>query len=289
MGRAVRELADPLLHPTTQAWLEAAGEAVREVVGAADVTVFGPDNSQTPSTSSHPPEVVEAFRAHVDVLEEAGCRTRALAAGVATRRQIFGPAFETLAATPYVREFLPSIGAHDSLTVATEAGGEAVRVVLNVDDTARPFGPEHVAVGRLLQPALAAGFLTDRALGAARADLVALVDAAGTRCVVFDERGHRLHLSAALDDRLAREPRRDDLLALADGLAGQPSRTAAFDGVRGRYTLSASRAWLDGRPTSVVAVVPPSDARLTPRQADVAALLAQRYTNREIAALGHAE
>ncbi|WP_412061355.1 hypothetical protein [Rubrivirga sp. IMCC45206] len=159
----MRELADPLRHPSTGAWLVAAGESVRQAVGAAAVTVFGPDDAIHPAASSHPSWAVAAFDGHAAALAAAGCPARALRAGVATRREVYGPAFEALAASPYVREFLPSIGAHDAMTVAAGSADAAVRVVLNADDPGRPFEPEDVAVARLLQPALAAGLLTDRA------------------------------------------------------------------------------------------------------------------------------
>ena len=129
-----------------------------------------------------------------------------------------------------------------------------------------------------------------------------LLDASGATCAVFTLSGHLLHRTPPFERVLRREPRRCDLierarrlaLSLATGIK-DPEAPAAFVGVRGRYTLTSTRVH-DPEPIALVSVTLPASPGvpredevralfgLTRRQAEVAVLLADRHSNREIAA-----
>ena len=119
---------------------------------------------------------------------------------------------------------------------------------------------------------------------------------------MFSAGGRLVHVSRALEKALAREPCREALLDCVRGLAAEAlassskAGAAGFAGAAGCYRLSASLA-AGPCPLLVVAVVvPPPPKRspspgevaerlgLTSRQAEVALLLAERRSNKEIAA-----
>ena len=306
IARAARTLASPLAFETTEAWGIAAQQAATEAVGADKSFVHwtGSDEFVAPAYS---PADQAAYRAFLPLLREIGYYERSERLDVFTRRDAYGPHHARMAETPYVREFLPSVGAHDALTLYVPTGRgpvsePAVQLVLHSSEAGRAFGARHVEVARRLHPAFVAGVAVQRQMARARGDLLALVDVAGAPCAVFAAGGRLLHVSRALEAALAREPHRETVLDHVRHLAARALTSAAkagaadVAGAAGRYRLSASLA-AGPRPLLVVAVaVPPppkptptaaevaSRLGLTPRQADVAILLARRYSNKEIAA-----
>ena len=183
-----------------------------------------------------------------------------------------------------------------------------------------PFGDEEAALLALLLPALRVAHHAHTTAAARTAAAVALLDAGAEALVVLAPDGRTLHRNAALGALLAAEPERErledamaragrglravcgaraDASSVAATLAGTPPEIAVAT-ARARYAVRARLApaavW--GAPGVVLvsvardAAVPSArDAAralgLTPREAEVARLLADRLTNAELAgALG---
>ena len=306
VASAARTLASPLAFETAAAWALAAQRAAAEAVGAGKGFVHWTGDDDFVSVGYSQADLA-TYRRFLPLIREIGYYERSERLGAFTRRDAYGPHYERMARTEYVREFLPSVGAHDALTLYIPperhpAPEPAVQLVVHSSRPGRPFGPRHTDVARRLRPALLAGVAVQRQMARVRGDLLALVDVAGGPCAVFSADGRLLHVSRALGKALAREPCRDALLDHVRGLAAEALTSASkagaagFTGAAGRYRLSASLA-AGPRPLLVVAVAVPPPSRpapspgevaerlgLTPRQAEVAVLLAGRYSNKEIAA-----
>ena len=306
IARAARTLASPLEFDTTAAWGLAVQRATIEAVGADKAFVHwtGVDDFVTESYS---PAALARYPRYLPLFEEIGLYERSERLGVFTRRDGYGPHYDRMLETEYVREFLPSVDAHDSLTIYVPAEGEpasepAVQLLLQSATPGRTFGARHVEIARQLRPAFVAGVAVQRQMDRVRGDLAALVDVAGGACALFSTGGRLVHLSRTLEESLVREPRREALLdrvrlVAADALSS-PSKagTARFAGAAGPYRLSASLA-AGVRPLLVVTVLAPKGSKptpsagdvadrlgLTPRQAEVALLMGERFSNKEIAA-----
>lgn len=314
IARAVGVLAAPFDHESPEAWLTEVDASLRTATGAVKSALLVPRESGIEMSSAYySPETLRSYLTFFPLLEQTGGFQRSLQYGVATRRQFYGPHYEAMQRTEYVQEFLPSIRSFDSITMVVPwvdrpaDSTEVFQVLLNVDDPRQPFSEGQAAVARMLYPALQAGLAVYRQFAAAHANLGALIDAVGGACAVFDLGGRLLHTSPALADALAAEPCRERLMERAGRLArafasgsALPQQAAApvtVEGTRGQYVLAPSRVnTLGPRPLVVVAVERPTRAErpepetlcerlgLTPRQAEVALLLAERRTNREIAA-----
>ena len=306
IAEAARTLASPLAFETTAAWGLAAQRAATAAVGAdkSGVHWVGVDDFVT---EAYAPADVAAYRAFLPLFQEIGLYERSERLGVFTRREGYGPHYERMSRTEYVREFLPSVGAHDSLTVYVPAErgpapASSVQLLIHSSTPGRTFGDRHVEVARQLRPAFVAGVAVLRQMARVRGDLLGLVDLAGGACAVFSAGGRLVHVSRALEKALAREPCREALLDGVRGLAAEAlsssskAGAAGFAGAAGCYRLSASLA-TGPRSLLVVAVAVPPPPRpspspgevaerlgLTPRQAEVALLLAERRSNKEIAA-----
>ncbi|MEP0545983.1 MAG: helix-turn-helix transcriptional regulator [Rhodothermales bacterium] len=316
IARASRVIAAPFDFDTPDAWMEAAATSLREVVGASTASVSIPSDSglrlMYPDFSD---EVADQYRSFYPLLERVGTFRRSARSGVLTRREIFGQHYEAMQQSAYVQEFMHGIKCYDSITIGVRwsprgtTPGDVLQVLLNTDDPQRPFDAAQAATARLLHPALEAGVSSYQRLRAAHAQLGALIDASGAACAVFSLGGQFLHGTPALNRTLAREPHRDRLMAQArhlaraftrnrDSLAVAPSEPGTFVGARGPYRLVPTRVkHLGPRPSILLTVTPPrarsplpteGDVQeqfgLTPRQAEVALLLAARHSNKEIAA-----
>ena len=302
---AAETLASPLAFETTDVWLRASMDAAAGLIGADKSFVHwvGVDNFVIDGYSAAD---TVTYRSFLPLLDEIGHPERVTRLGVATRRQAYGPHAERMNGTAYVQEFLPSVGAHDSLTIHVPAGRtpEAeppVQLLVHYATAERAFGLWHLDIARKLRPAFVAGVAVQRQMGRVRGDIFSLVDDSGGPCAVFAPGGRLLHVSRALEEALTREPRRSELLdrvrqVAAEALASASrSRSSVFVGAAGSYRLSASMV-AGARPVLLVAVTVPPPPRpapapgdvaarlgLTPRQAEVAVLLAGRYSNKEIA------
>lgn len=316
IARASRVIAAPLDFETPEAWMEATATSLREAVGAATSAISVPAVSGLRVMSPEiPDELTDWYLSFYPLLERVGAFRRSTQNGVVTRREAYGHHYDAMQETAYVQEFLPQIESYDAITMGVRwkprgtSPDDIVQVVLNSDDPHRPFDATQIATARLLHPALEAGVATYRHLRAVHDQLGTLLDASGAACAVYSLDGRLLHRTPALDEMLGREPHRDRLDECARQLARSftpdrgalseaPPAPATFVGARGPYTLVPTSArHLGPQPSVLVTVTPPPPASslpteddvqahfgLTPRQADVALLLAERHSNKEIAA-----
>ena len=316
IARASRVIAAPFDFESPDAWMEATATSLRQVVGASTASVSLPAASGLRLVSpDFSDEVADWYRSFYPLLERVGTFRRSARSGVLTRRVIYGPHYEDMQQSAYVQEFMHSIRCYDSITIGVRwnprgtTPDDVLQILLNTDDPDRPFDEAQVATARLLHPALEAGVSAYRHLQAACAQLGELLDVCGAACAVFSLGGRLLHCTPALEHLLAQEPRREGLCDRAQhfarsfarnrgSLAVTPSELSTFVGARGRYRLVPTRVQnLGPRPSILLTVVPPpaqsslptkDDLReqfgLTPRQAEVALLLADRHSNKEIAA-----
>ena len=304
--RAAQTLASPLAFESDAAWTRALLADVIRASGADRSHVQWPGEERAVSDSFSEHAIAEYPR-FFPLLERVGCFERGQRLGVATRRETYGPHYEAMQETEYVREFLPSVRGFDSLTVSVphprHVSAEAaspVQLLLHMAEEGRAFDATHVEIMRRLRPAFAAGVAIQHGIAQAREDVCSLVDVSGGACALFSVDGRLVHQSRTLLALLSKEPLREALVdavrTLAATALASPARagSAQFRGRRGLYAMVASEARAF-RPLLVVTVTPPPPpsapdpealaARfgLTPRQAEVAVLLADRRTNREIA------
>jgi DNA-binding CsgD family transcriptional regulator len=182
-------------------------------------------------------------------------------------------------------------------------------------EESKPFGDRGLALLRLLMPAFKAGIQSCLKLAAQRAGLTRLFDSLDDALACFDARGHLIQQNAAMTRLLSAEPERERLqmqirnAALAMSPSVQPSArhvrsdpgTPPFRELRTstwRYQMSTSllpAGLLAAQALTVVALeragAQPRTAAelrmkygLTPREIEVARLLASRRMTSEIAA-----
>ena len=120
-----------------------------------------------------------------------------------------------------------------------------------------------------------------------------LLDRVGAACALFDADGRHVYTTAVLDRLLGAEPQSDAVLdrigALAEAVGEDaPAETGHVGGLR-RYALRATHEPVPGSLPIVLVTVEAGPRRpaarhgLTPRQTEVAELLARRLTNAEVA------
>ncbi|GLC25665.1 helix-turn-helix transcriptional regulator [Roseisolibacter agri] len=209
-----------------------------------------------------------------------------------------------------------------TLTPVLPDGGEVFLTVGHERRTgARDLEAARLPVLGMLLPALRTGFHTLRTFAARQAAMAATLDAVPEALLVIGSDGREMHRNAALRRRLGEEPERErvaaEMLALARGLQALHARTHGAPGTAARLALptagvprtertlatplaryvlraafGAEAVW--GAAGTVLVSLEPDAApaplaggplaALTPREAEVARLLARRATNTEVAA-----
>jgi DNA-binding CsgD family transcriptional regulator len=188
--------------------------------------------------------------------------------------------------------------------------GRAMLQIVRDKPGGSAFGPDDAKVFRLLLPCFKAGTRALALSGARQRALRASLDTLKEGVMLYRS-GRSVYRNRALQRMLQAEPRSDQLLAatercaevLSHRLAGPRPRPGGSDAAgelttpRNRYRLAASHleGGTDGRPAVVMVVVRPAVPPLpdpatlqerydlTPRQAEVALLVAGGRSNREVA------
>lgn len=204
-----------------------------------------------------------------------------------------------------------------------EAGPQAIAqfTLHHTSPHARPFGEEGKTLMQLLYPAFRAGVHALFALHHYREQLARSIDALGLAALLCDADGQVLHQTPRLSALLGADPSGDTVRAAMVQLArslpqpsSRPGAGADIDALArgaarslttartpaGRYHLRCCQlaSLFSVRGAVLVVLAPARQALpdvsvlagrhdLTPQQARVALLLAQRKTNREIAAILH--
>ena len=307
VAEAMRALASPVAGGSLDAWRATAPALARDAVGVDSAALVVPKRAGFAfGAASFDPVRLAAYEHFFPLLSETGVVERGARDGVASRRALYGPHYDALMGSPYVQEFLASIRSFDALSVfvpltrRVRTMEDAVQLTLSLGTRGRSVTERHLAIARLLQPALAVGVQSHGVLQEARDRLSEAIDGTGAACLVADRGGSVVHRTPALEALLAREPGREAVVAEAVRV-GRSFWTAALVvqstavGRRGAYRLTATEVG-DGADRFCVVRVErpetsaptPADAAerlgLTPRQAEVAVLLAERMSNKEIAA-----
>ena len=299
----LRVLASSVGGDSEQAWRRQATARARAAVGADTAVLVLPQSAGFEvATSTRAEGLLPEYEPFFPLLVETGTVQRGARVGVGTRRELYGPHVAEMMRSVYVREFLTSIRSFDAVSiivpVAPRVRGmeDAAQLTLSVSRPDQTVTPRQAAIARLLHPAFAVGLQAHATLRRARAQLRSAVDATGVACLVADRDGRVRHRSPALEALLLREPERERLVEQAVRMAGrywtgapEVRSTVACSG--GSYRLSATEIADGPEVFCVVLVTRPSPrtpaipARygLTKRQAEVALLLAERRSNKEIA------
>lgn len=316
LGLTLRLLASPLDHGGVDGWRRAVNDDLRRLLGADSAAFLLPMPGVAPIYSAeHAPDEIGRYPETTPPAAAGGVPVwdRAVGVGVGRLAEVYGEALPAYHASAYHNEYAAPNKAHDALgvfvpLVAPGSGPGMASVQLWHDGPqGRRFGDREVALMRLIYPAFRTGVETTARWARRCDDLADALD--GLRCpaALLDVRAGALHTTAAFEALLSSEPdadadavRRAVRLALAQlGRHVAAGRAAPLPrAVRTRRDSYRLHGCLYGtdpdRPLAVVRVVPsvpavPSAAALrerfglTPRQAEVAQLVARRLTTAEIA------
>lgn len=294
LAAASATLLQPLAHPSIEAWAGEVSARTRAVVGADRVAITLP--LQDRSLHVGPGYPAEVSGKYVELTEPMQRRyrfvNRGIELGAYDRARLWGPTYPSYRNSAYFQEYIRPyrmfLGV--GLMIATEGAPSLQTVAQLIAHTDRPMAPDAedraARVLALLLPAFRSGVHAARAFGSARSRLAALVDRLGVPLALFSEAGDLLHRTPDLAGR-------DALLPAMRALATCGGRPTIRVG-----DIVLCRAFVPpelggGRPAVAVLVRTSPLVRsvaelgqrfgLTPRQAEVARLLVERRTDREIA------
>ena len=238
---------------------------------------------------------------------------------VADREAAWGPQYQSLRRTRYWNEFARPLRLFDSMTICVPTGPESrvehsTQLIFNHDAPERAgFTERELALGKLLMPALRAGVMTWMQFREAGPAFAISVDKLDVPMALYDSSGCTIYRNEAFFRLLEAEPQSDEVLGACRQMARNQGcltfdemTRSGLDASAGRvintrfarYTLTAARLGpaVTGHQDAIAisvrrarAELPTSNEiqsrfRLTRRQAEVALLLADRKSNREIAA-----
>lgn len=320
---AQRALLSPLVSQSFRDWQLRSNHAVRRYLGAdRSVFVFPPsDEAQAPITTDDTDPAFEASLIALAADEETRARYEdPFLERVHRRRLSVGPGAyhleevtertERSAAASFQEIFVPH-GFEHLVALSAQAETGAVTQFFGFGRGDAPgYGERGLQKLRLLVPAFAAGVRTYRRWVDQRERFVSFLGDLGRPVALYDPEGRRLHRSPALEELLGAEPHAgrleaamDDVAGLLGGLGGgsgtqqsrvQRSFEPEVSGKQSRYRLSATYG-IGGTPAEEwilvhVDVEQPLQRRivsgghrLTPRESEVAGLLAEGLSDKAIA------
>jgi len=318
---AQETLLAPLDFDTVDAWRAAANDAIRTLLGADKAMFQMPDveGALIYSDEFESGIVNQYLRRAQPLHERFAAWRRVVTQGVWNRPTLWKSELDVYYRSAYYNEYVVLQRGYHGIGMSTTAHGKVhpgslVQLIVHHDNPrTEPFGPRGLALLRLVYPAFKAGTETWYRLAQYRERLRHLLGGLGAALRVSDFDGQELHRTPALVQALGADPERERLEDALDRVAGQLVRhvcgaAAAHESVdapvcrviatrTARYRIRGTilRRGQMG-PQEVVFVTldrvhtapVPLDVLedqfgLTPRQAEVAQLLARRKTNREIA------
>lgn len=311
-----------MAHPSAGAWAHEVLGALQNVFQSerAVITLGGPDHAVVAAADVSGRALAE-YEAEFALDDGAGDLVASLDTPYYVEGDLAGhPAFRAHASSPVYNEWYRPHGLTDALGMYVVGSPRHVpdlyarldvSIVANVLLAASPFS---VGAGAdqargllaVLHPALSAAVETLQRAGGAGAQVGAAVDGLDAAAWLFDADGRLLHTSAAAArwgtaagavlaaaaERLAQSL----VQAWRRNLPAEPLATVTVGGRLVTLVGTDLRPWSRRDPAVLVSVPAPprpnaDDLRrrfgLTPRQAEVAALLAERRSNREIAEALH--
>jgi DNA-binding CsgD family transcriptional regulator len=322
VSTALAALVSPLRHPDLEVWCARVNRTVKRALAAdkCSIALVGgrvsyaafADGLDLAAVRSYPSEVEE-------ISQRLKLWERQVRLGVFNRETMLGDDAPVFYQSAYWNEYIVKIRAFDALGATVRLHGaqgeEALATILLHHDspTGRSFGTRCHSMLRLLFPAFKAGIEHWSRLHALQERFVANLDATGDAMVLVGGGDRVLHQTPALQSLLGSEPQADSLLgeahalarailllvdAPAEALARQerspPARLVRLCG--GAYRLRGTLAPLDVCDGSACLItveraeqgVPDTSVLqahfgLTRKQSVVARLLAQGYSNGQIA------
>ncbi|NBC16556.1 MAG: hypothetical protein GVY18_04470 [Bacteroidetes bacterium] len=322
MTGLLRTLLAPLDYEETDDWRYEVAMGLAEVFGA-DRGYFSLPLAETfyiyPQYIS--PAVLQTYPDHIrEYNRRYGLWKRAVALGVHCRKALLKPWWDEIKRGMYMQEFIPAIRGYGSVCASVlldpndEPEADTVgQLAVHYDAPQSPSDDErNESMMRLLYPSFAAGLRTFAALRYHQERLGQTLDALNLPALLCNADGRSLHQTPALTHLLELDPEgstvRDAMLDLAkhfiegtDGDGDFHETLKSASGTVVQTTVNTYHVNVTFPPTAIgmecgVLVClrpdhpPPASQRtlehqfsLTPQQARVALLLAQRNTNREIA------
>lgn len=315
---AIRTLLSPLDYGDPDEWRLESLRAARDLVGA-DVACFGLALEGRPFFHVEPEQraAVEALERRYASLDGGlDARRRELGLEVAHVSKLFD--MDAYRRTEFWNDYIVPFRLFDTVVLLSDVGpgGSPAGLIFHHDRPApaRPFGERELALLWLLLPAVKAGVAACVELQRNGDALTRAIDSMTDCALLCDGRGRVLHANPACVRTLECDPLPEKLLwvsrTIARGLASLLSRDgarrvdAAAEAVSrsvrtpaATYRLRGSLLRADAGNQALALIVlerhdrtRPSEATLrnrfglSPRQAGVALLLAERKTNTEIAA-----
>lgn len=317
--RAAEALQHVLLSPHDYASIDGWRAAVNREVAAAtggDAAMF---QLMLPGVDPHYSEdlCMERLEAYPEYMpafgQQRGIFARAMSLGAGNRYMLWLDHLEWLYGSTYFNELIADLKAFDTLFAAAPSPGSRYPAMLHVYHERWRGGPRFdasdVRLMRLVQPALQAGVRAAARSLANRGSFTASLDSRRDGALVLDREGKLLYRNPSFADLVPLHPDRDTLVdagrEMARGLLSDDERLR-FDPETARKAVPVGEdvvlltavlvgeGVFDVGPVVLVTLHAdeprPPDGRtlrdrfgLTPRQAEVARLLAGRLSNAEIA------
>lgn len=319
LGACIRTLASPLDHGHVDGWRSAVNREVGRLVRADQATfeLEGVDGERLYS-EQYDPEVLGRYRLELEPLAKRHrLRERFRRLRVADRRGLWRPNLKEYFRSEYYNDYVVPIRGYDGLFAfhALPDGRDAILYFHHERPDGPRFGDRELRLLELLYPAFQAGLNAFAAAAEHRDSLIRTVDALADATGLFDLDGRPVHRNPRMDALLQTAPEREALEARMARTARAVAATTVEGGPDGfdptsptgyvavgsrphRLTAAILGSHLLGRvfvmvtlaPAEAALPKPPTLVRrfgLTPRQAEVALLLARRRTNREVARALH--
>jgi DNA-binding NarL/FixJ family response regulator len=315
LARTLETLLAPLGQESFDEWRLIVQRCMRELFAGDMATSQVPQDAKPLLSAEVDVAILSRYPEHLKQLDEQlHFHARMLRQGAWTRERLWGRDLPLLYVSAYWNELLVPARAYNAMGVTVKVDGESapMTLYLNRDQRHGSFTDRDAAIMRLLLPAVRVGLNTRVRLGRVGPLLGALFDNVEHGMQLVDFAGGISHRNAALRRLLASDPQgevlEDEMLHLAADVrayAGSGSElpellysgpcSSTVRTAMARYRLSACTV-ADLLPNAGVvlivqrlgAAVPDSDSLrirfgFTPRQAEIAILLAERLSNAEIA------
>ena len=314
---AQRVLLSPLDYSTLDAWRHKVNQLTKNLVDADHVTFGLPTAPNVHYSADHTPAFLQQYPEAARTMKRyQNYLARLTELGVWTRRTLWRDFHREFYGSEYYNDLIVPNRAFDAMGVATPVPGEELPAGLYFHHdrpTGRKFGRRGADLLRLLCPAFEAGVHAYLDFHDRRETLLSGIDELDEGILLFDRSGAVAHQNAAAINLLQQDAQREKLFAAARGLANTllngpsagkdadspvPRAVMPLATSRHSYRLRACllEASLFGDATPVMVFLRKEGRRLsteadlqarfrlTEREASVALLLADRYSNTEIAA-----
>jgi DNA-binding CsgD family transcriptional regulator len=313
--QAQRVLLNPLDHERLDDWRDHVNLAMKEALGA-DLAAFAFPVPGEHLFHSRDVDLsfFQGYSEFSKEVDQAGARQKKIARdGIWTRRSLFRSSLREYYRSEYYQNLVIPTHAFDAVGLAAPVEGSLIPATLflhHQQRTGRKFGRRGFEILQLLQPAFDAGVHAYLDFGRRKSSLFVALDGV----LVYDAAGRLKHQNSAVATMLDNDPERDAVrfviqrivTSLIDGILSSRKSRELFAApasqevstARGRYIVRGCYLGADllgerlpvmvtlSRESPALPTIEDLQGRfgLTAREASVALLVADRYSNDEIAA-----